>query len=163
MAHRHVLKTTPEAAALRLLFQEAVSPDSSSAPPIVVAIVDTNPEIVRILRISLENAGFVAIDMPIEDIKTGVANVKSMLEEHDPRVIVYDVAPPYEQSWRFLEHLRVTTDFRGRQFVLTAVNVRAAREVLRNDETVHEIIGKDADIMEIVRAVKEASRARPTR
>lgn len=140
-----------------------MSPESSSTPPIVVAIVDTNPEIVRILRTSLENAGFVAIDLPIEDIKTGVANLKSMIEEHDPRVIVYDIAPPYEQSWRFLEHLRSTTDFRGRQFVLTAVNVRAVRETLRREETVYEILGKDPDIMEIVRAVKEASRARPTR
>jgi DNA-binding response OmpR family regulator len=140
-----------------------MSPEPTDSAPIVVAIVDTNPEIVRLLRVNLEKAGFVAIDLPIEDIKTGVANLKSMIEQHDPRVVVYDVAPPYEQSWRFLEHLRATTDFRGRQFVLTAVNVRAVRDILRHDETVHEIIGKDADIMEVVRAVKEASRARPTR
>ena len=140
-----------------------MSHESPENAPIVVAIVDTNPEIVRMLRINLEKAGFVAIDLPIEHIKTGVANLKSMLEEHDPRVIVYDVAPPYDQSWRFLEHLRTTTDFRGRQFVLTAVNVRAVREILRHNETVYEIIGKDTDIMEVVRAVKEASRARPTR
>jgi DNA-binding NarL/FixJ family response regulator len=140
-----------------------VTPESSSTAPIVVAIVDTNPQIVRLLRVNLENAGFVAIDMPAEDIKTGVSNFKSMLEEHDPRVIVYDLAPPYEQSWRFLEHLRTTTDFRGRQFVLTAVNVQAVRDILRHNEPVYEIIGKDADIMEVVRAVKEASRARPTR
>lgn len=153
----------PAVAAFRLLFHETVSPESSSSAPTVVAIVDTNPEIVRILRVSLENSGFIAIDMPVEDIKTGVANLKSMLEEHDPRVIVYDVAPPYEQSWRFLEHLRATPDLSDRQFVLTAVNVRAVRETLRREETVYEILGKDQDIMAIVRAVKEASRARPTR
>jgi CheY-like chemotaxis protein len=140
-----------------------VNTPEPSAAPIVVAIVDTNPEIVRLLRVHLESSGFVAIDMPVEDIKTGVTNVKSMIDQHDPRVIVYDIAPPYEQSLRFLEHLRAATDFKGRQFVLTAVNVRAVRENLRQGEMVYEIIGKDEDILEVVRAVKEASRARPTR
>jgi CheY-like chemotaxis protein len=140
-----------------------VNTPEPSAAPIVVAIVDTNPEIVRLLRVHLENSGFVAIDIPIEEIKTGVSNLQSMLAEHDPKVIVYDIAPPYEQSWRFLQHLRSATDFKGRQFVLTAVNVRAVREALRHGEMVHEIIGKDEDILAVVRAVKEASRARPTR
>ena len=139
-----------------------MSPESPTGPH-VVAIVDTNPEIVRMLRMSLEKAGFVALAMHVEDIKIGSANVKSLLEEHDPRVVVYDLAPPYEQSWRFLEHLRTATDFRGRRFVLTSVNVRAVQEIVGREETVHEIVGKDTDILEIVRAVKEASRARPTR
>jgi CheY-like chemotaxis protein len=153
-------------AALCLPFTGApMSPDTPapSAVPIVVAVVDTNPEIVRMLRVSLEQAGFVAISMHIENIKTGEANLKSMLEEHNPKVIIYDIAPPYEQSLRFLDHLRTTTDFRNRRFVLTSVNVRAVQEVVGREETVYEIVGKDTDILEIVRAVKEATRARPTR
>ncbi len=141
-----------------------MSPDTPAQPtPIVVAILDTNPEIVRMLRVSLEKAGFVALSMHIEDIKTGAANVKSVLDEHDPSVIVYDIAPPYEQGWRFLEHLRESTDFRKRRFVLTSVNVQAAQEIVGREETVYEIVGKDTDILDIVRAVKEASRARPTK
>jgi hypothetical protein len=74
----------------------------------------------------------------IEDIKMGAADVDSFLRQHDPKVIVYDVAPPYEMNWRFLDHLRAATGFEGRQFVLTSVNVRRVREIVWTDETVYE-------------------------
>ncbi|HJU90031.1 MAG TPA: hypothetical protein VJ672_11595 [Gemmatimonadaceae bacterium] len=131
--------------------------------PITVAIVNTNPDLVRTLRINLETAGFVVFEIHIEDIRLGQANVDSFLEQHDPKVIVYDVAPPFDQNYRFLEHLRHGTDFKGRQFVLTTVNLRRVQEIVGLDETVYEVVGLPSEIEEIVRAVKEASRARPTR
>lgn len=158
-----VTEVTHSARGIPFAFSSGVNTDSIPGPPIVVAVVDTNPEIVRMLRISLEKAGFVALAIYVEDIKTGSANLKSMLQEHDPRVIVYDIAPPYDQNLRFLEHLRTTTEFQHRKFVLMSVNVRAAQEFVGSGETVHEVVGKDADILEIVRAVKEASRSRPTK
>jgi CheY-like chemotaxis protein len=131
--------------------------------PIVVAIVNTNPDLVRLLRMNLERAGFVVFEIHIEDIKLGAANVNSFLEQHDPKVIVYDVAPPYDMNWRFLDHLRSSTGFKGRQFVLTSVNVRHVEELVGTDESVYEILGEEDDILQVVRAVKEASRARSTR
>ena len=131
--------------------------------PIVVAIVNTNPDLVRLLRMSLERTGFVVFEFHIEDIKLGTADVDSLLKQHDPKVIVYDLAPPYDMNWRFLDHLRTSTGFKGRQFVLTTVNARYAEDVIRGDESVYEIVGEERDIAEVVRAVKEASRSRPTR
>lgn len=134
----------------------------SKGPP-VVAIVNTNPDLVKILRYNLERTGFVVFEIHIEDIRLGAASVDSILEQHDPRVIVYDIAPPYDMNWRFLDHLRSSTGFKGRQFVLTSVNARNAADLVGNDESVYEILGENHDILEVVRAVKEASRARPTR
>jgi CheY-like chemotaxis protein len=129
----------------------------------VVAIVNTNPDLVRILRVSLEQVGFVVLVIHIEDIKLGSTDVDMLLDQHDPKVIVYDVAPPYDQNWRFLDHLRTHTDFRGRQFVLTSVNTKRLRDIVKNDESVYEVAGQPTDIEEVIRAVREASRARPTR
>jgi hypothetical protein len=131
--------------------------------PIVVAIVNTNPDLVRIMRMSLEKAGFVVFEFHIEDIRLGAADVDSLLKQHDPKVIVYDLAPPYDMNWRFLDHLRTSTGFKGRQFVLTSVNVRHAEDVIKGDESVYEVLGEEEDMAQLVRAVKEASRARPTR
>jgi hypothetical protein len=139
-----------------------MSATMSNGPP-VVAIVNTNPDLVKILRYNLERAGFVVFEIHIEDIRLGAANVDSFLEQHDPKVIVYDIAPPYDMNWRFFDHLRSATGFRGRQFVLTSVNVRHAAEVVGNDESVYEILGEEHDVAEIVRAVKEASRVRQLR
>lgn len=133
------------------------------ADPSAIAIVNTNPDLVRRLRVALETAGFVVFEMYSEDIKHASANVQSFLKEHDPSVIVYDLAPPFDLNWRFLDHLRTTTEFSGRRFVLVSVNERRAREIVGIDETVYEVVGQADDIDAVVRAVKEASRARPTR
>ena len=129
-------------------------------PPTVVAVVNTNPDIVRLLRMSLEAVGFVVFVMHIESIKTGNTDVEEVLGQHDPRVIVYDVAPPFEINWRFLDHLRTSTAFKGRHFVLTTVNVSAVQRIVGPEETVYEVIGEPSDVREVVRAVKEATRAR---
>jgi len=131
--------------------------------PTAVAVVNTNPDLVRIMRITLEKAGFVVFEFHIEDIKLGAADVDSLLKQHDPKVIVYDLAPPYDMNWRFLDHLRTATGFKGRQFVLTSVNVRHAEQVIKGDESVYEVLGEEEDMAKLVRAVKEASRSRPTR
>lgn len=140
----------------------ARSSDSQNFPN-VVAVVNTNPDLVRLLQMALEQVGFIVLIIHIEDLRLGTTDFDAMLSQHDPRVIVYDVAPPYEQNWRFLDHLRNKTDFRGRQFVLTSVNVKRLEQVVHKDERVFEVAGRPDDIAVVVRAVKEASRARPTR
>jgi CheY-like chemotaxis protein len=132
-------------------------------PPVVVAIINSNPDVVRLLRTNVERAGFVVVVMHIEEIKRGVSDVEMMFREHDPKVIVYDVAPPYDVNWRFLEHLRASSIFAGRHFVLTSVNSKRLRDIVGNEESVYEIVGEPEDVAQVVRAVKEASRARPTR
>jgi hypothetical protein len=134
----------------------------ADSPP-VVAIINTNPDLVHLLRLNIEKAGFVCFEVHIDDIRSGAANVDSLLEQHDPKVIVYDVAPPYDLNWRFLDHLRTSTGFKGRRFVLTSVNADRVRQIVNTDESVYEVVGEAEDVAELVRAVKEASRARSTR
>ena len=129
--------------------------------PMVVAVVNTNPDLVELLKARIEAAGFIVLILHIADIRGGL-DIEATLKQHDPRVIVYDVVPPYERSWRFLEHLRSHTSFKGRQFVLTSPNIAQLRKLTGHDETVYEIVG-GTDIDGIVQAVREASRARPTR
>lgn len=131
--------------------------------PVAVAIINSNPDLVRRLRFYLESAGLVVFEMHIEQIRAGTADVAGFVEQHDPRVIVYDVAPPYKENWNFMEHLRSSPGFEKRKFVLTSMNVDRVHEVVGNDEAVYEIVGLDEDLRTIVQAVKQATRARPTR
>jgi hypothetical protein len=71
----------------------------------VVAIVNTNPDVVELLKARIEAAGFVALVLHIADIRAGI-DLESLVRQHDPRVVVYDVVAPYERNWRFLQHLR---------------------------------------------------------
>ena len=131
------------------------------AGPTVVAIVNTNPDMVELLKARVEAAGFIVLVLHVAEIRQGL-DIETTMTQHDPKVIVYDVVAPYERSWRFLEHLRTDTSFAGRHFVLTSPNVRNLRKLVGVDEQVYEILGGD-DVDGIVQAVREASRARPTR
>jgi DNA-binding NarL/FixJ family response regulator len=130
------------------------------APLPVVAVINTNPDVVELLKARIEAAGFVVLVTHVAEIRAGL-DIGAVLAQHDPRVIVYDVVAPYERNWRFLQHLRETV-LQNRQFVLTTPNERALRRVVGRDQSVYEIIEGAGDIDAIVQAVREASRARAT-
>lgn len=127
----------------------------------VVAVINTNPDLVELLKVRIEAAGFVVLVMHIAEIRAGL-DLGAVVAQHDPKVIVYDVVAPFERNWRFLEHLRATS-FKACRFVLTSPNAAALQRLVGKDEAVYEILEDGADVEAIVQAVREAAKARPTR
>ena len=115
------------------------------------------------LKLNIEATGFVVVTVHISEIREAHFDVETWLKVHDPKVVIYDVAAPYDRSWRFLDHIRTSPAFAGRHFVLTSPNAGRVYDVVKTEETVYEVVGQAEDIRVIVQAVKEASRARPTR
>ena len=130
-----------------------------SAPAVVV--VNTNPDLVELLKVRLETAGFAVMIMHVADIRAGL-DVGAVLAQHDPSVIVYDVVMPYDRNWQFFQHLRETI-FAGRRFVITTPNADGVSRLAGRDDKIYEIVDDRDDIDAIVQAVREAARARPTR
>ena len=127
-----------------------------------MAVLNSNDDMVELLRLSLEQVGLVVVSAHVDAVKRGDVSLVDFVNEHEPDVVIYDVVPPYERSWRFLEHLRETT-LRNRRFVITSSNPRRAAELAGTAEDIYEIVGKPYDLDLIVDAVREASKARPTR
>lgn len=140
-----------------------MTPATQDRRPACVAVFNASDDVVELLRMVIEQAGFAVVTGHIDDIKRGKLDLATFIEQHDPKVIVYDVAPPYDRTWIFLEHLRSQPPLKGRQFVLTTTNLARVREAVGPAENVYEIVGKPFDLDAIVRAVKEASRSRATR
>jgi CheY-like chemotaxis protein len=130
-------------------------------PRDVVAIINTSPDTVDLLRDWLEKAGIVVVVTYTHAIRAGDIDLAAFLGAHQPRVIVYDIAPPYERNWQFLQHLRQTV-LNGYRFVLTTTNPSRVEPLVGRDERVYEVVDKDGDMDAIVRATREALRARAT-
>ena len=128
--------------------------------PVVVAILNSNDEIVELMRVLIEQAGFIVVHGHIHDVKRGRLDLMNFIRQHDPSVIVYDLIPPYDRSWNFFRSVQTADYMKGRQFVLTSVNADRAREVMGKSAMVHEIVGKPLDLDEVLRAIKEASKTR---
>jgi CheY-like chemotaxis protein len=125
--------------------------------PPCVAVINSNDDLIAILRESLEDEGFSVVTTHIRDIKDGREDLPRFLERHDPDVIVYDLAPPYCENWRVLGLLRDAFGKRG--LVLTTVNRKALeRNVGRVD--VHELEGRRSDLSRVVRAVLDEVKTR---
>ena len=114
------------------------------------------------LRYALERAGFVVVTGHAGEIRRGVLDLPQFLAQHDPRVIVFDLAMPHDPNLAFMQHLRASPVMQGRHFVLSAPNVAAVHPVVAAGETVFAVVGDD-NLDEIVRAVREAAKARATR
>jgi DNA-binding response OmpR family regulator len=127
------------------------------SPP-VVAILNSNDDTVELIRYYLENEGFVVVSAHLGDVKRGEASIEEYIAEHDPQVILYDISPPYDRSWLFLQHIRNHAAIKGRQFVLTSTHPERVHQIAgeSKEESIHEIIGKPYDLQEIVNAVKQA-------
>ncbi len=128
----------------------------------VAAIINTAPDTVGLLKDALEHAGLLVVTGYTHDVRDGKLDLQSFLTTHRPDVIVYDIAPPYDRNWAFLQHLR-STILGGYRFVLTTVNRRYVETLVGRDERVYEVVGRADDLGEIIRAVREAVRARDTR
>ena len=132
-------------------------------PSNVVAVINSTTDIVDMLRIAIEQAGFVVVSALTPEIRDGHIDIEQLVRRHEPKVIVYDVAPPYEPNWNLFQHVAKMPVMQGRQFVITSTNARHVERLASPQEHVYEVVGKSEDIGRIVQAVKEALRARPVR
>jgi hypothetical protein len=128
-----------------------------------VAIVNTTPDAVEMLRVIFTSAGFVVVSCYTHDIRDGKIDFEAFMRQHSPRVIVYDLAPPYGSNFRLFEHVRGMPAVQQSQFVLTSVNPKNVAGLVGRDERVYEVVDRQDDLMQLVHAVKEASRARSIR
>lgn len=123
--------------------------------PAVVAVINSNADLVRIVREMLEDEGFSVATIHISQIKQGQESLLQFLADHEPAVVIYDIAPPYSENWRFLQLLQQVPQFAERGLIVTTVN-KHAMEAEVGANGAFEIVGTRDNFAPVMSAVNDA-------
>ena len=126
----------------------------------IVAVFNTSEDTTDLLRVTLEQAGFIVVTALISRLRDGKLDFARFMEEHHPQVVVYDIALPYDAHWRLFEHFQSTPAAKDIPFVVTTTNRAQVEKLAGRERHVYEIVGKPYDLEQLTRAVKEAARQR---
>lgn len=124
----------------------------------VIAVINSSDDTVEMLRTCLHQNGFTSVvTAHVTDIRRGTTDFLEFIEEHEPEVLLYDIAIPYEENWRFLQLLMSSESMKGRRVVVTTTNKRVLDQLIGQKTDAHEIVGKPYDLQAIVDAVQRAA------
>jgi CheY-like chemotaxis protein len=122
----------------------------------VAAVFNSSDDMVELLRMMLENHGFVVVTGHIDALRRSEIDLEAFVRQYQPSVVIYDLIPPYDRHWAFLDHLRAVSPLKDIPFVITSTNSKMARELAGRSERVIEILGRPFEMEELLTAAKRA-------
>ena len=125
------------------------------APP-VVALFNSSDDLIEMIRYMLERNGFLVASAHINDLRRGNLDLEAFVKQNQPVVVIYDLVPPFDRQWAFMDHLRQNSALRGVPFVLTSTNPVLARELAGRDEPVLQVVGRPFEFEQLLAAVQHA-------
>ena len=121
-----------------------------------VAVFNSSSDTIEVLKLALEDSGFSVAAGHVSDLKKGHVDVLDFVNEHQPDVIIYDVALPYEENWRFLRLLQTSEVLKNLKWVITTTHKQRLEELVGDTGEIYEVVGKPYDVQQIMNAVKAA-------
>jgi DNA-binding response OmpR family regulator len=137
-----------------------LTPQSGHAPPKPgVALINASDDTVEMVQRMLSASGIDCLTgCHFADLKKGNVDFGQFLAKYDPQVVIFDISPPYAENWQFFRTLRDAKTMEGRGLVLTTTNKDRLDEIVGEDSTAIEIVGKPYDLQQITAAITAALR-----
>lgn len=122
----------------------------------VVAVLNSADDVIEMLSLALEGAGFATVSARLSEIQSGVMDLVAFVREHRPIAIVYDLPRPYEANWNFLRLLRETAFLNKLGWVLTTLDKAALELAVGPAAVVQIVLGKPYGLDDVVAAVRQS-------
>jgi DNA-binding response OmpR family regulator len=123
-----------------------------------VAVINSSEDTVEMLRTLLEREGWQTVQAHVDDIKRGRTDFLKYLETHDPQFLIWDVPPPYDQNWAFLQLVRSSRAMEGRVVIVTTTNKPALERFVGPTDAV-EIFTKPYDVEVLIDRISRTLKA----
>jgi DNA-binding response OmpR family regulator len=117
-----------------------------------IAVVNSSEDTVDMLRVLLEREGWEVATAHVDDIKRGRTDIVQLMESRDPRVVIWDISPPYEQNWAFLRLLRTSRVMDERTIIVTTTNKPALERFVGPTDAI-EIFTKPYDVDLLIESI----------
>jgi DNA-binding NtrC family response regulator len=128
-------------------------PHSAPRQRPVVAVINSSEDVLDLLRDMLEDE-FAVVTGHADDFKRGRADLIAFLDQHRPRVVIWDIAPPYEDNWEYFQQaVAVHAQARGFDYLVTTTNQRILAKLVGETGAL-EIVGKPYDLDQVALAVR---------
>jgi DNA-binding NtrC family response regulator len=121
-----------------------------------IAIINGLQDTIEMLEVALQHAGFRTIAAQARDVRNGIVDLPALCKTHRVAAMIYDIAIPYDENWKFLVELRGRDGNRLPPIVVTTTNQRVMAQLEPRAEFL-EIIGKPYDLALVVAAVVRAA------
>jgi DNA-binding response OmpR family regulator len=126
--------------------------------PKLVAMLNSNDDLVRLIRETLHDEGYLTIQAHITDLRDGNIDITRFLEDRDPPVIIYDLAAPFTLNWQFFQIFSAHRAMRNRRVILTTNNAAALKDICGVEAL--QVVGADEDLAELVARVNAQFKTR---
>jgi CheY-like chemotaxis protein len=124
--------------------------------PRLIAILNSNDDLLRLIRETLHDEGYLTMQHHIADLRDGKTDITRLFEDRNPPVIIYDLAPPFTLNWQFFQILSSHRAVKGRHVILTTSNAAALKKISGVDAL--QVVGSNDDLSALVTAVNDEFR-----
>ena len=92
-----------------------------------IAIINTSEETLQLLQELMMDAGFASVSAYVPEFKRGERDIGAFFREYQPQAVLYDIAIPYIENWKFFQEQVLARDLLPNDITSSSTNTSRHR------------------------------------